>query len=99
MKRHACNQFPFFVVSLLLHVHPEMLNPPLRKMIWLSLLAQPSSPLTCENVDASLIPLSVLWACREEILIQCPTCHIVQIKRPSFASFGIDQGNTPGPLI
>lgn len=39
MKGHAGNTSPFFLVSLVLYVHPEMLYPPLGKVIWLSLLA------------------------------------------------------------
>jgi hypothetical protein len=39
MKRHTGNTSPFFLVSLLLYLHPEMLNPTLGEMIW-------PSPLT-----------------------------------------------------
>ncbi len=99
VKGHVCDAFPFFLRSLLLRLHPEMLNASLGKMIGSSLLAQPGSALARENVDAFLIPFSVLWALGEEIVIEYPTRHIVQVKRPGLASFGIDQGNTPGPLI
>ena len=60
VKGHPRNELPFFVGSLLLRLHPEMLNAPLGKMIWLSLLAQPGRSLTGEDVDALLIPLPVL---------------------------------------
>src|SRR5712691_8657841 len=71
----------------------------LGKMVWLSLLAQPGRSLTREDVDTLKVSLHVLWTRRIEIVIQRPTCHVVEIKRPGLASFGIDQGNTPSPLI
>src|SRR6266851_964316 len=51
------------------------------------------------SLDAFLISFSVLRVPRKEIVIQCPTSHIVQVKRPGLAPFGIDQGNASGPLV
>src|SRR6266487_2844525 len=99
VKGHVCDAFPFFLRSLLLRLHPEVLNTSLGKMIGSSLLTQPGSALARENVDTFLIPFSVLWALGEEIVIQRPTRHIVQVKRPGLASFGVDQRNASSPLI
>ncbi len=51
------------------------------------------------SLDAFLISFSVLRVPRKEIVIQCPTSHIVQVKRPGLAPFGIDQGNASSPLV
>lgn len=59
-------------------------------MIWESLLPQPGSSLTGENVDTLLIALRFLWNRRVEIVVEGAACHIVQIKRSGLASFGID---------
>ena len=81
MKGHVRNKLPFLVGSFLLQLHPEVLNASLRKMIWESLLPQPGSSLTGENVDTLLIPLHFLWDRRVEIVVECSTRYIVQIKR------------------
>ena len=99
VKGHACNALPFLMSALLLRLHPEMLNPTLGEMIWSSLLPQPGSSLTREDVETFFIPLFVLRTRREKILRECPTSQIMEIQRPGLASFGVEQGNASGPLI
>src|SRR2546422_4160587 len=99
MKRHIRDELPFFIRSFAFHLHPEMLNPSFGQMIWVSVLPQPRRALAGENVSTLLIPLLLIWILWEEILIECPTGHIMQIQRPGLAAFCIKKRDTAGPLI
>jgi len=99
MKGHLCNELPFVMCSSAFHLYPEMLNPSFRQMIWVSLLPQPSRALAGEDVDTLLIPFLLVGMLWEEIVIECPACHIMQIQGPGLAAFGINERDTSGSLI
>ena len=69
MEGDLRDELPFFLRSVLLHVHPEMLNATCGKMIRLSVLPQPGRALAGEHVAALLIPLLLVQLFWEKIVI------------------------------
>lgn len=99
MEGDICDELPFFMRSFLLHLHPEMLNAMFGEMIRMFVLPQPGRALAGEHIDAFLIPLLIVWVCWEKIVVERPTCHIVQIQRSGLAAFGVNEYDASCTLI